>query len=74
MQGCHLAAAAVFRSTPPREGRRDNAATGIQQISFSIHAPTRGATAAAVDDPRLHKVSIRAPTRGATARHRKFKA
>ena len=36
------------------------------RFAISIHAPTRGATLAVMDDGRYGLISIHAPTRGAT--------
>ena len=36
----------VFQSTPPRGGRRRATVIALQAMAVSIHAPTRGATAA----------------------------
>ena len=56
-----------FQSTLPREERL-NASTTLQHCDIiSIHAPTRGATAALpLRLLHLEKISIHAPTRGAT--------
>ena len=56
----------TFRSTPPREGRRDGYRTVPVEAEVSIHAPTRGATVAQRHFLELLAVSIHAPTRGAT--------
>ena len=55
-----------FRSTPPREGRREIAVTLDWVAKVSIHAPTRGATIAGPGRGGAGDVSIHAPTRGAT--------
>ena len=60
----------MFQSTPLREGRRKTCyEVGISD-QVSIHAPTRGATAALFAIVALQLVSIHAPTRGATESHR----
>ena len=54
-----------FQSTLPREERHRQRSAGQQQ-TISIHAPTRGATAAAKKTLKTEPISIHAPTRGAT--------
>ena len=55
-----------FQSTLLREERLNEAFNSLGYISFSIHAPTRGATKVMMATLKLQQFSIHAPTRGAT--------
>ena len=54
----------------PRSHERSDDRTSffVRQWQISIHAPTRGATAAGYDAKAVQNISIHAPTRGATLR------
>ena len=60
----------MFRSTPPRRGRRIEAVSSKPRSPVSIHAPAKGATPASIRQRGIvGAVSIHAPAKGATLHH-----